>query len=470
MMRIFSKQHLSIAILAMSLGISPTTFAKLTPAQAEELVKKAYIFGFPVVDSYRVQHSYFINQANPEYKGEWNTLHNIARVYTPKDTAIQSPNSDTPYSFLGADLRTEPMVLSVPKIESNRYYSIQFVDMYTHNFAYVGSRATGNGAGNYLLVGPDWKGKVPKNIKQVIRSESDLAFLVYRTQLFSDKDLDSVKKIQSQYKVTPLSAFQGKKSPKAAPKINFIQPLTAEQQKSSPEFFNILNFALQYAKIHPSEKAMLKDFEQIGIKPGQKFDLNQLDPVVQAAIPKGIEAAWKDVLEFKTTQFDTGKVSATEGFGTRKFMQGKYIERMLSAAYGLYGNSKEEAMYPAYFVDAAGQALDGNHKYQLTFPAGQLPPVKAFWSLTMYKLPESLLYENELNRYLINSTMTDQLVKNKDGSITLFLQNTAPEAKFKANWLPTPKTPFSVFLRLYWPDQPAIDGTWKEPQLKKVSK
>jgi hypothetical protein len=463
-------QKLSLALLAISLGFTPTAFAKLTPAQAEELVKKAYIFGFPVVDSYRVQHSYFIDKSNPEYKGDWNELHNVARVFTPKDTAIQTPNSDTPYSFLGADLRTEPLVLTVPKIEKNRYYSIQFIDMYTHNFAYVGSRATGNEAGNYLLVGPDWKGKKPANIKQVIRSESDLAFLLYRTQLFSEKDIEQVKKIQSQYKVTPLSKFEGKKAPKAAPKINFITPLTAEQQKTSPEFFNELNFALKYANVHPSEKAMLKEFEQIGVKPGQKFEYKKLDPVVQAAIPKGIEAAWKEALEFKTTQFDTGKMTSGDGFGTRDFMQGKYLLRMLSAVFGIYGNTKEEAMYPAYFVDAAGQPLDGNQKYQLTFPAGQLPPVKSFWSITMYKLPESLLYDNEINRYLINSTMTDQLVKNKDGSITLYLQNTAPEAKYKANWLPTPKAPFAAFMRLYWPEQAALDGTWKEPPLKKVSK
>ena len=464
------RQSIPQLLLCLSIAMSPQAFAQLTQQQAEELVKKAYIFGFPVVDSYRVQHSYFVDQSNPEYKGNWNELHNVARVFTPQDIAIQTPNSDTPYSFLGADLRTEPLVLTVPKIDNNRYYSIQLIDMYTHNFAYIGSRATGNDAGNYLLVGPDWKGEKPANIKQVIRSETDLAFLLYRTQLFSDQDLENVKTIQSQYKVTPLSQFLAKPSPPAAPKINFITPLTAEQQKTSPEFFNILNFALQYANVHPSEKQMLKEFEKIGVKPGQKFEYDQLDPVVQAAIPKGIQAAWDEALEFKTTQFDTGKVSSGDGFGTRDFMQGKYLLRMLSAAFGIYGNTKEEAMYPAYFIDAAGQPLDGNQNYQLTFPAGQLPPVKSFWSITMYKLPESLLYENEINRYLINSTMTDQLVKNKDGSITLYLQNTAPEAKYKANWLPTPQAPFAAFMRLYWPEQAALDGTWKEPPLKKVSK
>ena len=462
------KQPLAYALLlGCGLGLSSPTFAQLSAKQAEELVKKAYIFGFPVVDSYRIQYSYFVDQKNPEYKGDWNQLHNIARVFTPKDVAIQTPNSDTPYSFLGADLRTEPLVLSVPKMDKNRYYSIQFVDMYTHNFAYVGSRATGNEAGHYLLAGPNWKGSKPANIKKVIRSESDLAFLLYRTQLFSDKDLAQVKKIQSQYKVTPLSKFLNQTPPKAAPKINFIQPLTAEQQKNSPEFFNILNFALTYAHIHPSEKAMLKEFEKIGIKPGQKFELSKLDPVVRAAVPKGMQAAWREATAYKTTQVDTGKVSSADGFGTREFMQGKYIDRMLSAAYGIYGNTKEEALYPAYFVDADGQPFNGNNKYKLTFAAGQLPPVKSFWSITMYKLPESLLYDNELNRYLINSSMIDQLVKNKDGSITLFIQNTPPEAKYKANWLPAPKGPFVTFMRLYWPEQAALKGQWVAPKMVK---
>lgn len=231
----------------------------------------------------------------------------------------------------------------------------------------------------------------------------------------------------------------------------------------------MLNFALQYANIHPSEKALLKEFEQIGVKPGQTFDISQLDPTVQKAIPLGMQAAWKEAMQYKTTQVDTGKVSSTDGFGIREFLQGKYIDRMLSAAYGIYGNTKEEALYPAYFVDSTGQPLDGKYKYELKFPAGQLPPVKSFWSLTMYKLPESLLYNNELNRYLINSSMTDDLIKNPDGSITLYLQNQAPDAKYKANWLPAPKGPFVSIMRLYWPEQATLDDTWTAPKLVKVN-
>ena len=461
-------KFLMSALLGFSLGLSPAAFAKLTEKQAEELVKDAYIFGYPMVDSYRVQYSYFIDKQSPEYKGDWNQVHNVARVFTPKDTAIQTPNSDTPYSFVGADLRTEPMVITVPKVEAERYYSIQLIDMYTHNFAYIGSRATGNDAANFLLVGPYWKGKKPAGIKDVIHSETDLAFLLYRTQLLSDKDIDNVKKIQSGYKITPLSTFLATKAPKAAPKINFIEPLPLEKQKTSPEFFNIMNFTLQYANVHPDEKKLVDSFKQIGVVPGKPFEYDKLDPVVKAAIPKGIEKAWASLQDRKVNFLDKGLIKSSDGFGSRKEIDGRYLDRMMGAVFGIYGNSAEEAIYPAYFVDFKGQPLDGKNKYQLTFPAGQLPPAKSFWSITMYTMPDSLLYDNELNRYLINSSMTDQLAKNADGSITLYLQNEAPSADKKANWLPAPTGSFASIMRIYWPEKAVLDGTWKEPKLVKT--
>ena len=168
-----------------------------------------------MVDNYRVQYAYFVNKQDPEYKGGWNEIHNTARVYTPEDKAIQTPNSDTPYSAVGADLRAEPLVLTVPPIEQDRYYSLQFVDGYTYNFAYVGSRTTGNGGGKYLLAGPNWKGEKPEGINEVIRSDTDLAFVLYRTQLFGPSDLDSVKKVQAGYQVTPLSVFLNQPAPAA---------------------------------------------------------------------------------------------------------------------------------------------------------------------------------------------------------------------------------------------------------------
>src|SRR5882757_5722464 len=201
-----------LAIMAL-LYVPVAQAQTVTPVEARAIAKEATIYGFPLVDSYRIQYSYFVDRSSPEYKAPWNTINNTARVYTPDDKAIQTPNSDTPYSFVGTDLRAEPLVLTVPAVEKGRYYSLQFIDMYTFDFAYVGSRATGNGAGNFLLAGPTWKGQKPAGIERVIQSETDFAFVLYRTQLFDPSDIDNVKKIQAGYKVQTLSAFLGRPAP-----------------------------------------------------------------------------------------------------------------------------------------------------------------------------------------------------------------------------------------------------------------
>ena len=216
----------------------------VTPAEARAIAKEAYIYGYPMVDGYRVQYAYFVDRQSPEFKAPWNQIHNIARVFTPADTAIVTPNSDTPYSMVGMDLRAEPIVLTVPLIEKERYFSIQLIDLYTFNFDYIGSRTTGNDGGSFLIAGPGWKGETPKGVKKVFHAETELVLAVYRTQLFNPGDIDNVKKVQAGYKVQPLSAFLGTAAPKAAPAIDFIKPLTPETQKTSPEFFNILNFIL----------------------------------------------------------------------------------------------------------------------------------------------------------------------------------------------------------------------------------
>src|ERR1700675_3424834 len=162
--------------------------AGVTPAEARAIAKEAYVYGFPLVDSYRIQYDYFVDSTGPEFKAPWGQIANTPRVYTPADTAIQTPNSDTPYSWLGLDLRTEPYVLTVPEVEKKRYYSIQFTDAYTFNIDYAGTSTTGNDAANLLAVGPGWKGETPKDIKKVIRSETDILMPIYRVQLFNASD------------------------------------------------------------------------------------------------------------------------------------------------------------------------------------------------------------------------------------------------------------------------------------------
>jgi hypothetical protein len=188
----------------------------MTPNEAGTIAKEAYIYGYPLVDNYRINYSYFVDAKSPEFKAPWNVIDSAARVFRPDDKAIQTPNSDTPYSMLGMDLRAEPLVLTTPPIEKGRYFSVQLIDAYTHNFDYIGSRTTGNGGGHYMVAGPNWKGETPRGAAQVFRSETELAFAFYRTQLFSPPDLERVKTLQAGYRVQPLSTFLGASPPPSA--------------------------------------------------------------------------------------------------------------------------------------------------------------------------------------------------------------------------------------------------------------
>jgi hypothetical protein len=442
----------------------PESPSAVTLEQTRAIAKEAYIYGFPMVDNYRVMYSYFVNAEDPEYKGAWNEVHSSAQVYTPQDTAVQTPNSDTPYSAVGADLRTEPLVLTVPPIEQDRYYSLQFVDLYTYNMAYVGSRTTGNGGGKYLLAGPDWAGDKPEGINEVIKSDTELAMVLYRTQLFGPSDIDQVKKIQAGYQVTPLSTFLNQPPPPAAPPIDFVPPLTRDQQKTSPQFFEILDFVMRFAPTLPSEQELRARFATIGIGPDGGFDADKLTTETRAAIEAGMADAWAELEALKKEKVDTGEVGSAQFFGTAADLNGNYLYRMAGAVFGIYGNTAAEALYPGIVNDSTGAPLTGADNYVVKFPAGQLPPVNAFWSLTMYELPQSLLVANPMQRYLINSPMLPSLLRDPDGGYTIYVQNASPGIEKEANWLPAPKGPFQMVLRLYWPKPDALNGTWKPPQ------
>ena len=467
---------LAVALLLVLAGCEKPPVTKpessskaISVEEARAIAKEAYIYGFPMVDSYRIQYSYFVDTNSPEYKGGWNQVHNSARVYTPDDKAVQTPNSDTPYSQLGADLRAEPLVVTVPAVENTRYYSLQFIDLYTHNFAYVGSRATGSDSGSFLLAGPGWQGEAPPGIKRVIRSETEFVLVFYRTQLLGPEDIENVKEVQSGYKVETLSQFLKTASPAAPAKVDFVAPLTPEQQKRSPEVFRILNFVLQFCPTNPGETELMARFAKLGIGAGKPFDANALSPEMKKAIEDGVADAWATFAEHKIKYVDTGKESSADSFGTREHLKNNYLRRMSAAVLGIYGNSKEEAMYPAYFTDAAGEKLDASQrKYTLRFGPGALPPAKAFWSLTMYELPSSLLSANPLDRYLINSPMLPKLKRDADGGVTLYVQHDSPGKSQEANWLPAPKGPFFAVLRVYWPDAAVLDGTWKAPAMEQV--
>ena len=205
-------------------------------------------------------------------------------------------------------------------------------------------------------------------------------------------------------------------------------------------------------------------FAKIGVGAGQTFDAGKLSPEIKSAIEAGMADAWAEFGNLQK-QIDAGEVTSGDLFGTREFLKNNYLYRMAGAVMGIYGNAKEEAMYPVYAVDSAGHKLDGAKDYTLRFAAGQLPPVHSFWSITMYQLPSSLLVDNPINRYLLNSPMLPSFVKDADGGITFYVQNKSPGKEKEANWLPAPAGPFWISMRLYWPKEAALDGSWKQPPM-----
>lgn len=459
-----TKLILSAFIGIIFLGCSQQP--KLTPDEARQIAKEAYTYANPMVDHYRGLYNYFIDTNNSDYKGPWNTVINMARVYTHEDRTIQTANSDTPYSFVALDLRSEPIVLTVPKMEENRYFSIQLIDMYTHNFDFIGTRTVGNNGGSFLIAGPGWDGEKPDGIEKVIKAETELVLAAYRTQLFNPEDLEKVKQIQSEYKLQTLSSFLDLPAPEAATDIQFIEPLTQDEIKASPKVFEQLNYLLQFCPTHPSEIELMKRFAKLGIGAGKEFKWDSFSPEIQNAIKQGIADSWADFEALKK-QAEAGKLGSAEIFGTREHLNNNYSYRMIAAVVGIWGASAEEAIYPSYYVDSENEPLNGANKYTLRFESGKLPPVGAFWSLTMYELPASLLVENPLNRYLLNSPMMDDFVFDEDGGLTLYFQNESPGKEKEPNWLPAPKGPFSVVMRLYLPKPETLSGEWVRPQMVK---
>ncbi|HQR50702.1 MAG TPA: DUF1254 domain-containing protein [Methylophilaceae bacterium] len=444
--------------------------AKPGIAETKAIAEEAFIYGLPIVMNYAVMHEFCVDKNSGQYKAPFNTISNEARVFTYKDTAVVTPNSDTPYSMLWLDLRAEPMVISVPAVEKARYYSVQLTDGNAYNYGYIGSRATGNDAGDYLVAGPDWKGDAPAGIKKVFHSTTPFALTIFRTQLFNAEDMPNVVKVQAGYKAQPLSAFLKQPAPPAAPKIDFLPATTAGIKAN---FYQYLDAALQYVPATPENKDILARLASIGIGAGKKFDFKDLSAEHKAAVLLAMKEGDDQVDKYLATgmkNINGWKVGSI--FGDSAFYNGNWLMRAAAAKGGIFGNDAVEAMYPMTRVDTTGETLDGSkHNYTLTFPAGQFPPVNAFWSVTMYDGKTQLLIENPINRYLINSPMLPKMKMNTDGSLTLYIQKDSPGKDKEANWLPAPNGPIYLVMRLYWPktEAPSIlppgEGTWQLPSL-----
>lgn len=460
--------RLLFASLSIALSSSAWADFTATPAEAQVIAKEAYLYGFPVVEMYKTLYTQAVDKDGPNFKAPFNKIGNTAMVFTPKDTAFVTPNSDTPYSFVWMDLRAEPVVLTLPKVEESRYYSVQLIDLYTQNFAYLGTRSTGNSGGHFMIAGPDWKGPQPANIDRVVKSESNIAYALYRTQLFDDQDLGKVKDIQKGYKVQPLSNYLGQPAPKVAAKVNWPKP--EANMSDSPELFRYLNFMLAFAPPQAGEKDLLERFAKIGVVAGQPFKVADLNAEQRKALEAGIADGKAEFALFKKDKVDSHAVSSGDLFGSRDHLKNNYLYRYAGANMGIFGNSADEAAYMGYFVDNQGKPVDGaKHNYTLHFAKDRLPPANAFWSLTMYDGKSKLLVANPLKRYLINSRMLPELKLDADGGLTLYVQNTTPGKDKESNWLPAPKGPFYGVLRIYLPEPQVATGQWKLPLLTPVN-
>jgi len=440
---------------------------KVTPAGSRVVAEEAFIYGFPMIMNYAVMYAYAVDPNSGQYKAPFNQIANEANVFTPKDTAVITPNSDTPYSMLWMDLRAEPIVLCVPEVEKRRYYSVQLVDLYTINYGYIGSRATGNEAGCYLVAGPDWKGKTPEGIRKVFRSETEFSAAAYRTQLFNPADIDNVRKVQAGYTVQTLSQFLKQPAPPPLPQIEFPK-IDKPLAKADP--FAYLNFVLQFCPPVPQEKALRAKFATIGVEAGKTFDPSKLSAEQKAAMVQGIKNGMARIEKSSVTLGrDVNGWRIGLNGGNRAYFHGDFLRRAAVALAGIYANDEAEALYPITHTDSTGAKLDGAaSRYTITFPAGQLPPVNAFWSLTMYDGQTQLLVANPINRYLLNSPMLPDLKKNDDGSLTLYVQKSSPGPGNESNWLPAPNDPFYLVMRLYWPKKSALEGEWKPPAVLSV--
>jgi hypothetical protein len=434
--------------------------------EAYDISKEAYIYAFPMIAGYKAFYEFNVNKTSSQYKGPLNTIISDANVFTYKDTAIVTPNSDTPYSMLQMDVRAEPVVFCVPAIDKSRYYSVQLTDMYSFNYGYVGSRATGNEAGCYMITGPGWNGSKPDGITKVFNSETQFGLVIFRTQLFNSADIDNIKKIQAQYTAMPLSAFLKQPAPPALPLPNFP---AFEADAFKLKAFSYLNFLMQFTPTVPAETELRAKFARIGIGPGVSYELPKVGDAkvaTELGIKEGYEAIDKQRNEIGK-EVNGWRVGSA--FGDRAFYHGDYTLRAAAALAGIYGNDAIEAMYPLAVADSTGAKLDGSKSnYTITFPADAYPPVNAFWSVTMYDGKTQLLIENPINRYLINSPMLPDMKKNADGSLTLYIQNKSPGKDKEANWLPAPDGPIYMVMRLYWPKEDALNGTWKPAPIVRV--
>ena len=436
----------------------------LTEQEAQAIALDAYIYFYPLM-SMDLSRKQFTNGTN-DFKGPMNTFVNVP-AYPPADfKGVVRSNFDTLYSVSWLDMTKEPLVISAPDTDG-RYYLLPMLDMWTDVFASPGWRTTGTKAGNFLVTPPGWKGTVPDGMTR-IDAPTPYVWLIGRTKTDGPADYDAVRKIQSGYKVTLLSEFGKPPKPvefKLDPSVDMKTPPKVQvDTMAGGKYFA---YAAELLKLHPphvTDQPIIARMKSIGIEVGKSFDVSKLDPTVQ----KAVEGAPQDGQKLMAWKLPT-LARVVNGWSMNTDTVGVYgnyyLKRAILSQQGLGANVVEDAIYPLNLADESGKPLDGANKYTITFEKGAAPPVNAFWSITLYD-QEGFQVGNVLNRFAVSSWMPFK--HNSDGSLDLYFQNESPGKEMEANWLPAPKGPFNLTMRLYAPKSEALTGRWNPPAVTKA--
>jgi hypothetical protein len=455
-------------ILSAFLCLSSIMNVYSTTLFPEDEVVNGYVYGFPLVLMDVTKDVLTDTPSLTEKKAPLNQFLYKKTFPDPTFTEVVSPNADTLYSQAWLDVRKEPMILSVPEM-GNRYYLFPMLDEWTNVFFSPGTRTTGNGKGNFAITSSHWKGVLPEGV-QTIKAPTDIVWVIGRIQTNGPADYSAVNKLQEQFKLTPLSAWGTNYTPPSTVPINpntdgITPPINQVLKMDGIEFFNKLAVLLKKTSTPPSDKDYVKQFSKFGLVPGNDFNASALSSQqiqdLNAAVKKAqnqIKQEW-DQHPFAVTENGWGMIKDIGNYGTN------YKVRAAVAFGGLGANLPEDAIYPVTNVDNKGQLLSGKFHYIVHFDKDKMPPVGAFWSLTMYN-DRHFFNENPINRYAIGDR--DQLKFNSDGSLDIYLQNLPPSNLKEVNWLPAPAGNFNLLLRLYAPKKEALNGTWKPPEVKRA--
>ena len=382
--------------------------------------------------------------------------------------AVVRPNFDTLYSSIWLDLSAGPVIVSLPDT-GGRYYVFPVYDMWTDAFAGPGWRTTGTGEQHYALIPSGWSGQLPDGVNE-LAAPTPTVWIIGRTQTNGPADYEAVHQIQAGFTATPLDRWGQPPGPpappfEADPAVDMTTPpLDQVEAMTATEFFALGAALMKIHRPHPTDFSMLARIARIGLRPGNSFDPGQLDTQARSAL----EGVPKDV-QHLMAQTAPQLARVTNGWQMNTNAMGVYgnfyLKRAIVARLGLGANSPEDAIYPLLVADADGAPLSGDHDYLCHFPASELPPADAFWSITMYD-SHGFQAANSLNRFAIGDR--DPLAYNSDGSLDIYLQHASPGPGRESNWLPAPQGPLGITMRLYAPRPEALDGRWNPPPVRRT--